>query len=80
MFKIAKGGLYPKQVYLLPFVARAFETIAMAKVATSAPKAVKMGIFRPSDKVVVNADYRIKKAKDNVIWPSTWPDTPRRGP
>lgn len=39
----------------------------MAKVATSAPEALKMGIFRPSDKVVVNADYRIKKAKDNVI-------------
>jgi 3-hydroxyacyl-CoA dehydrogenase len=67
VFKIQKGGLYPKQVYLLPFVARAFETIAMAKVATSAPEAVKMGIFRPSDKVVVNADYRIKKAKDNVL-------------
>ncbi|MBU1274377.1 MAG: enoyl-CoA hydratase/isomerase family protein [Proteobacteria bacterium] len=67
VFKIERGGLYPKQVYLLPFVARAFETIAMAKVATSAPEAIKMGIFRPSDKVVVNADYRIKKAKDNVL-------------
>ncbi|MBU4277955.1 MAG: 3-hydroxyacyl-CoA dehydrogenase/enoyl-CoA hydratase family protein [Proteobacteria bacterium] len=67
VFKIERGGLYPKQVYLLPFVARAFETIAMAKVATSAPEAVKMGIFRNTDKVVVNADYRIKKAKDNVL-------------
>jgi len=67
VFKIAKGGLYPKQVYLLPFVARAFETIAMAKVATSGPEAIKMGIFRPSDKVAVNADFRIKKAKDNVV-------------
>jgi 3-hydroxyacyl-CoA dehydrogenase len=67
LFTVQKGGLYPKQIYLLPFVARAFETIAMAKVATSAPEAIKMGILRPTDKISVNADYRIKKAKDNVL-------------
>jgi len=67
VFKIEKGGLYPKQVYLLPFVARAFETIAMAKVATSAKEAIKMGILRPIDKVSINADYRIKRAKDMVL-------------
>lgn len=70
VFTVQKGGLYPKQINLMPFVARAFETIAMAKVATSAKEAVKMGIFRPSDKVCLNADYRIKMAKDNVkaLW------------
>ncbi len=67
LFEVAKGGLYPKQIPLLPFVARAFETIAMAKVATSAKEAIKMGILRPTDKVCVNADYRIKKAKDTVL-------------
>lgn len=67
VFEVAKGGLYPKQINLMPFVARAFETIAMAKVATSAKEAIKMGILRPTDKVCVNADYRIKMAKDNVL-------------
>jgi 3-hydroxyacyl-CoA dehydrogenase len=66
LFEVAKGGLYPKQIMLMPFVARAFETIAMAKVATSAPEAIKMGILRSTDKVVANADYRIQRAKDMV--------------
>ncbi|MFH1058535.1 MAG: 3-hydroxyacyl-CoA dehydrogenase/enoyl-CoA hydratase family protein [Pseudomonadota bacterium] len=67
VFEVPKGGLYPKQINLMPFVARCFETIAMAKVATSAKEAIKMGILRPSDKVCYNADYRIKMAKDNVL-------------
>ena len=48
-------------------MARAFETIAMAKVATSADEAKKLGIYKPTDQVVVNADHRIQKAKDNVL-------------
>lgn len=67
LFKVERGGLYPKQIFMLPFVARTFETIAMAKVATSAKEAIKMGYFRPTDKVCLNADYRIKMAKDNVL-------------
>ena len=67
LFKVEKGGIYPKQIPLLPFVARTFETIAMAKVATSAKEAIKMGFMRPTDKVSINADYRIKMAKDNVL-------------
>ncbi len=67
VFKIERGGVYPKQVFLLPFVARPFQQIAMAKVATSAREAQKMGILRPVDKVSINADYRIKRAKDNVL-------------
>lgn len=67
LFTVAKGGLYPKQVPLLPFVARSFETIAMAKVATSADEAKALGFLRPADKVSVNADYRIKRAKDMVL-------------
>jgi len=67
LFRIQRGGVYPKDVFLLPFVARAFENIAMAKVATSAKEAIKMGILRSTDKVCLNADYRIKMAKDNVL-------------
>ena len=28
LFEVQKGGLYPKQIEMMPFVARAFETIA----------------------------------------------------
>ena len=31
LFEVARGGLYPKQIELMPYIARAFETIAMAK-------------------------------------------------
>jgi 3-hydroxyacyl-CoA dehydrogenase len=67
LFRVQKGGIYPKDVYLLPFVARAFETIAQAKVATSAKEAKKMGFLRDADKISLNSDYRIKMAKDNVL-------------
>ncbi|MBU1741769.1 MAG: 3-hydroxyacyl-CoA dehydrogenase/enoyl-CoA hydratase family protein, partial [Proteobacteria bacterium] len=46
VFEVQRGGLYPKQIDLTPFVARAFETIALGKVATSAKEAIKMGFLR----------------------------------
>jgi 3-hydroxyacyl-CoA dehydrogenase len=69
VFKIPKGGLYPKQVYLLPFMARAFETIAMAKVATSAKEAIKMGIFRNTDKVVPERRLPHQDGQGQWCWP-----------
>ncbi len=67
LFEVQKGGLYPLQIELKPFVARAFETIAMAKVSTSGPEAVKMGFLRPTDKMTVNRDYLIADAKNTVM-------------
>jgi len=67
LFEVQKGGLYPKQIELMPFVARAFETIAMSKVATSGPEAVKLGYLRPTDKMTVNRDYLIEDAKSTVL-------------
>ncbi|MBW2047824.1 MAG: 3-hydroxyacyl-CoA dehydrogenase [Deltaproteobacteria bacterium] len=67
LFEVAKGGLYPKQIEMMPFVARAFETIAMAKVSTSGPEAVKLGYLRPTDKMTVNRDYLIEDAKKTVL-------------
>ena len=43
LFEVKRGGLYPKQIEMMPFIARAFETIAMAKVATSGPEAISLG-------------------------------------
>jgi 3-hydroxyacyl-CoA dehydrogenase len=67
LFEVQKGGLYPKQIELMPFVARAFETIAMSKVATSGPEGVKLGYLRPTDKMTVNRDYLIEDAKSTVL-------------
>jgi 3-hydroxyacyl-CoA dehydrogenase len=67
LFEVQKGGIYQKQIELMPYVARAFETIAMAKVSTSGPEAVKLGYLRPTDKVTVNRDLLIKDAKKTVL-------------
>ena len=67
LFEVQKGGIYPKQIELMPFVARAFETIALAKVATSGPEAVKLGYLRQTDKMTVNRDYLIEDAKRTVL-------------
>jgi 3-hydroxyacyl-CoA dehydrogenase len=67
LFEVQRGGVYPKQIEFMPFVARAFETIAMAKVSTSGPEAMKLGYLRPTDKLTVNRDYLIEDAKKTVL-------------
>jgi 3-hydroxyacyl-CoA dehydrogenase len=52
---------------LFPFVRQAFETVAMAKVATSAKEAQKLGYMKPTDKVTINRDYLIHNAKKTVL-------------
>jgi len=67
LFEVQKGGIYPKQIELMPFVARAFETIATAKVATSGPEAIKLGYLKSTDKMTANRDYLIEDAKKTVL-------------
>ncbi len=67
VFPVAKGGLVSKQIWLLPFIARAFQNIATAQVGTSFREAQAMGTFRSTDVMVPNADFRFKKAKDMVL-------------
>ncbi len=50
-----------------PFVKRAFETIAMAKVATSAEEAKAYGFLREEDSYSMNADRLIADAKQEVL-------------
>jgi 3-hydroxyacyl-CoA dehydrogenase len=52
---------------LLPFVRQAFETVAMAKVGTSAKEAQKLGYMRSTDKMTINRDYLIHDAKRTVL-------------
>jgi 3-hydroxyacyl-CoA dehydrogenase len=50
-----------------PFVKRAFETIALAKVSTSAAEARGLGFLREDDTVSMNADRLIADAKQEVV-------------
>jgi len=50
-----------------PFLAKAFEQIAMAKVALSAAEAKAFGYLPPHAAIVVNADRRVFVAKQEVI-------------
>jgi 3-hydroxyacyl-CoA dehydrogenase len=50
-----------------PFVKRAFETIALAKVATSAEEARAMGFLSGDDSISMNADRLIADAKKEVL-------------
>ena len=50
-----------------PFVKRAFETIALAKVATSAEEAREFGFLRDEDSISMNADRLIADAKKQVL-------------
>ena len=50
-----------------PFVKRAFETIALAKVATSAEEARALGFLSVDDTISMNADRLIADAKKEVL-------------
>jgi 3-hydroxyacyl-CoA dehydrogenase len=50
-----------------PFVRQAFETVAMAKVATSAKEAQKLGFMRSTDRITINRDFLIHDAKRTVL-------------
>jgi 3-hydroxyacyl-CoA dehydrogenase len=50
-----------------PFVKRAFETIALAKVATSAEEARSLGFLSADDTVSMNRDRLIADAKKEVL-------------
>ncbi|HKP38599.1 MAG TPA: 3-hydroxyacyl-CoA dehydrogenase NAD-binding domain-containing protein [Pyrinomonadaceae bacterium] len=50
-----------------PFVKRAFETIAMAKVATSAEEARSLGFLSAEDSISMNPDRLIADAKKEVL-------------
>ena len=52
---------------LLPILQKTFETIGMARVATSGEEARELGFLRDSDSVVMNGDALIQHAKNKVL-------------
>ncbi len=51
----------------LPFLQRVFETIALAKVSTSAEESRQMGFMTEADRVVMNRDHLLAEAKKMVL-------------
>lgn len=64
---VRAGDNVPKGTNLFPYIQKTFETIGMAKVATSACEAFDLGFFRDKDSVTMNKDFLIKDAKEKVI-------------
>ncbi|MDC0762419.1 3-hydroxyacyl-CoA dehydrogenase NAD-binding domain-containing protein [Brevibacillus sp. AG] len=65
MENVPEGGSVPVDPF--PFVAKAFEAIAMAKVSTSGQEAINLGYLRPTDRISVNADHLLYDAKQLVL-------------
>jgi len=55
------------EVDYFPFIRRAFETVAEAKVSSSAKEAKKLGYMRSSDLITMNRDHLIYDAKRTVL-------------
>ncbi|HEV3464143.1 MAG TPA: 3-hydroxyacyl-CoA dehydrogenase/enoyl-CoA hydratase family protein [Actinomycetota bacterium] len=51
----------------LPLVQRVFETIGLAKVATSAVEAQELGFLEEHDVIVLNAEHQLAAAKQEVL-------------
>ena len=51
----------------LPFVQKAFETIAMTRTSSSALEAQEMGFLDEDDRVVMNADHLLSAARREVL-------------
>ncbi len=56
-----------ESVELMEAMKKAFETIAMAKVSTSALEAVKLGYMRPSDGITMNRERVLTDAKTRAL-------------
>ena len=52
---------------VLPYVARTFETIAMAKVSSCAQEAKSLGYLTPYDRITMNPDHLLYDAKQSVL-------------
>jgi 3-hydroxyacyl-CoA dehydrogenase len=65
--RAAERAATDSAAHIQPFLKIAFETIAMAKVSSSAAEAQALGFLPPKAKIVINGDRRLYVAKQEVI-------------
>lgn len=63
----AMEGMPPGTTDLLPYVQRAFETIAFAKVSTSGPDAQRLGYLASTDAFTMNRERLLSDAKARAL-------------
>ena len=49
---------------VLPYIRRAFESLAMAKISTSGPELIKLGYLTENEFICINDHHQVKRAKD----------------
>jgi len=64
---VPAGGGCKEMLLRLKDPRRAFETIGMAKVSTSAVEARELGFLTPSDSITMNADQLLEDAKSTAL-------------
>lgn len=67
MRRVLNPIMRTKDVEPLPVLQRLFEQIGMAKVSMSAEEARQMGILSPCDRVVMNREYLLTEARQEVL-------------
>jgi 3-hydroxyacyl-CoA dehydrogenase len=70
-------GLVEGGLNLQPYIAKAFENIGTAKVATSAMEAMDLGFIRKTENISLNRDQQIWDAKQVVLGLSKFYKAPR---
>ena len=63
MLERALAGIDAPVLSNLPFIRKVFETVGMAKVATSGEEGKDFGFLRPWDRVEINRDQQLWTAK-----------------
>ncbi|MEL7359409.1 MAG: 3-hydroxyacyl-CoA dehydrogenase NAD-binding domain-containing protein [Cyanobacteria bacterium J06560_6] len=53
--------------HIQPFITRAFQTIALGKVSSSAEQAQQFGYLLPTARIIMNSDRRLRVAKEEVL-------------
>jgi 3-hydroxyacyl-CoA dehydrogenase len=65
--RLISSPMKTPDVQVLPFLQQAFEQVGLAKVATSAAEARQMKYLTECDRIVVNKDYLLAEAKQEVL-------------
>jgi 3-hydroxyacyl-CoA dehydrogenase len=67
LFRTLKRIPEGMDVDLLPYVGRVFESIALAKVSTSAEEAKSIGFLNPRDGITMHRDHLLFEAKQTAL-------------
>ncbi len=67
MARVSERSASPLPSHVHPFLKTAFETIATAKVSSSAQEAIQLGYLPPTARIVMQGDRRLAVAKAEVL-------------